>query len=43
LFEGLIDKHLAGNSHYLRLLYTADPKKAEREEAAEAKHLKALA
>jgi Zn-dependent M16 (insulinase) family peptidase len=43
LFEGLIDKHLAGNSHYLRLLYTADPKKADKEEAAEAKHLKALA
>ena len=43
LFEGLIDKHLALNPHFLRLLYTADPKKSEKEEAAEAKHLKALA
>jgi Zn-dependent M16 (insulinase) family peptidase len=43
LFEGLIDKHLKSNPHYLKLLYTADPQKAQREEAAEAKHLKALA
>lgn len=42
LFEGLIDKHLKSNPHYLRLLYTADDKKAQKEEAAEARQMKAL-
>lgn len=32
LFEGLIKKHLFLNSHYLRMYYTPDPKKADREE-----------
>lgn len=36
-FEGLIDKHLLQNRHYLRLLYTPDPKKDEREEALDRK------
>jgi len=35
LFEGLIDKHIKSNPHFLRLLYTADDKKAKREEVAE--------
>jgi Zn-dependent M16 (insulinase) family peptidase len=39
LFEGLIKRHLATNSHFLRLLYTPDSKKAEKEEAREIKHL----
>jgi Zn-dependent M16 (insulinase) family peptidase len=43
LFENLVNKHLKSNPHYLKLLYTADPQKASREEAAEAKHLKTLA
>jgi len=42
LFEGLIEKHLIKNRHYLQLLYTADPKKAEREENVEKQHLTAL-
>lgn len=42
LFENLIEKHFTNNSHYLRLFYTADPKKSEREEAAEIKHLNVL-
>ena len=33
LFEGLIEKHLANNKHYLKLIYTPDKNKAEREEA----------
>jgi len=37
LFEGLINKHLKENPHYLRLLYTADNKKAEKEEIIEAR------
>lgn len=32
-FENLIDKYLLKNSHYLRLLYTPDPNKSEKEEA----------
>lgn len=32
LFEGLIEKHLAGNKHYLKMLYSPDSTKAEREE-----------
>jgi Zn-dependent M16 (insulinase) family peptidase len=43
LFEGLIDKHLANNSHYLRLMYTADATKADRDEKAEVNTLKTLA
>ena len=41
-FEKLIDKHMLNNPHYLRLLYTPDPKKAEKEEAYYNKQLKAL-
>ena len=42
LFEGLIEKHLVKNNHLLKLFYTPDGKKTEKEEAAVAKHLKAL-
>lgn len=42
LFEGLIEKHLKSNPHYLRLLYTADEKKAEKEEASELRQMSAL-
>jgi len=42
LFEGLIKKHLFLNPHYLRMYYTPDPKKADREEAKEIQNLKAL-
>ena len=42
LFEGLIEKHLTNNRHYLQLMYTADPKKAAREEQMEKQHLTAL-
>jgi presequence protease len=42
LFESLIEKHLLNNRHYLQLLYTADPKKADREEHVEKQHLTAL-
>lgn len=41
-FEGLIDKHMLNNPHYLRLLYTPDPKKAEKEEILTKKQLQAL-
>jgi Zn-dependent M16 (insulinase) family peptidase len=41
-FEGLIEKHLLHNQHYLKMLYQADPKKAEKEEMAEKKHLEQL-
>jgi Zn-dependent M16 (insulinase) family peptidase len=41
-FEGLVEKHMLGNPHYLRLLYTPDPKKAEKEEAQDKKQLAAL-
>ena len=37
LFEGLIKKHLSENPHYLRLYYTPDDKKLEKEEAKEVK------
>jgi hypothetical protein len=30
---------MVGNPHYLRLLYTPDPKKAERDEAKDIKQL----
>lgn len=33
---------MVDNPHYLRLLYTPDPKKAERDEAKEAKQLQTL-
>ena len=42
LFEGLIEKHLVNNKHLLKLFYTPDGKKTEKEDAAVAKHLKAL-
>lgn len=35
LFEGLIEKHLKSNPHYLRLFYTADDQKAKKDEASE--------
>lgn len=35
LFENLIKKHLYHNKHFLRMFYTPDPKKADREEAKE--------
>lgn len=35
LFERLIEKHLLDNRHYLQLMYTADPTKAERDENKE--------
>jgi presequence protease len=41
-FEALIDKHMLNNPHYLRLLYTPDPKKAEKEELLTKKQLQAL-
>ena len=41
-FENLIDKHLLNNPHYLRLLYTPDAQKAEKEEAFDKKALLAL-
>lgn len=42
LFEGLIEKHLTRNNHFLKLLYSPDPTKAEREEAEEKQNLQAL-
>ena len=42
LFEGLIEKHLAKNNHFLKLLYTPDSGKAGREEAADKASLEAL-
>ena len=42
LFEGLIEKHLVKNKHFLKLLYSPDPTKADREEAAEVASLDAL-
>jgi len=33
LFEGLIEKHLIKNSHFLRLYYTPDSTKADKDEA----------
>jgi len=42
LFENLVEKHLLGNSHYLKLLYVPDSTKAEREEIADKKKLEAL-
>jgi Zn-dependent M16 (insulinase) family peptidase len=32
LFENLVEKHFRSNPHYLRLLYTADDQKAQKEE-----------
>ena len=43
LFEGLIDKHLNSNPHFLRLYYTPDDKKDAKEKALEAKQMEALA
>jgi len=37
LFEKLIEKHLSGNPHFLRLYYTPDDKKDAKEEALEIK------
>lgn len=42
LFEGLIEKHLKSNPHYLRLFYTPDEKKAEKEEIIETRNMKRL-
>jgi len=42
LFEGLIEKHLIKNSHFLRLLYTPDPRKADKEEAVDKSNLESL-
>ena len=33
LFEGLIEKHMTNNKHFLKLLYSPDDKKADRDEA----------
>ena len=41
-FEGLVEKHLLNNKHYLKLLYTADPKKAQKEEDMKKNHLEQL-
>ena len=42
LFEGLIEKHLTKNQHYLKFKYSPVDKKAERDEAAEKASLEAL-
>lgn len=42
LFEGLIEKHLTKNKHFLKLLYTPDDKKADRDEAEDKANLEAL-
>ena len=42
LFEGLIEKHLTKNKHYLKMLYTPDDKKADKDEAADKANLEAL-
>jgi len=42
LFEGLIDKHLTKNKHFLKLLYSPDEQKAARDEAADKANLVAL-
>lgn len=33
LFEGLIEKHLTKNKHFLKMLYTPDEHKADKDEA----------
>ena len=33
---------MLNNPHFLKLMYTPDPKKAEKDEAAEMRHLEAL-
>ena len=42
LFEGLIEKHMSGNKHFLKLLYSPDDGKDAREEAADKANLEAL-
>lgn len=42
LFEGLIDKHLTKNKHYLKMKYSPDDTKAEKDEAAEKASLEAI-
>ena len=42
LFEGLIEKHLTSNKHFLKLLYSPDQGKADRDEAADKAALEAL-
>lgn len=42
LFEGLIEKHLLKNSHFLKLLYVPDSKLADKEEKRIAQYLDKL-
>jgi len=42
LFEGLVEKHLAGNKHFLKMLYSPDGTKADRDEAEDKANLVAL-
>lgn len=42
LFEGLIEKHLTKNKHFLKLLYSPDGGKADKDEAADKANLEAL-
>ena len=42
LFEGLIEKHLTRNKHFLKMLYSPDETKADKEEAADKANLEAL-
>mmetsp|Transcript_30089 Transcript_30089/g.39937 ORF Transcript_30089/g.39937 Transcript_30089/m.39937 type:complete len:93 (+) Transcript_30089:1346-1624(+) len=42
LFEGLIEKHLSKNKHFLKMLYSPDETKADRDEAADKANLEAL-
>jgi Zn-dependent M16 (insulinase) family peptidase len=42
LLQDLVDKHLLQNKHYLRLYYTADEKKTEKEELKLKKQMEAL-
>ena len=42
LFEGLIEKHLTNNRHFLKMLYSPDHSKAERDEAEDKANLEAL-
>jgi len=41
-FEGLIEKHMLSNPHYLEMRYTADDQLAAREEQNEVEHLQKL-
>lgn len=42
LFEGLIEKHLTKNKHFLKMLYTPDEHKADKDEATDKANLDAL-